>query len=523
MTYKNSVRSSSRWCASIFLFLFLVSMACAQNTIEQVQAIPGELPDPSIIKVGTTYYATGTTGDWAPHYPIYCSPDLQDWKLIGYVLNKTPDWALSSFWAPELFYKNGTFFCYYTARGTDGISKVGVATTKDISKGFDDKGPLIEWGNEAIDAFVYEQNETLYITWKAYGLTPDKPIQLLGSKLSDDGLSLVGSEFEVLTANETDWEKGGMEGQCIVAHNGYLYMLYSGNNCCGADCDYMVGVARAKKMEGPWEKYGSNPLLVGNSSWKCPGHGTLVDTGAGWYYLYHAYNTDGFPVLGRAAVLSEMYWDDATGWPYFKVDAQTSDAKRITQNITDTFDKGHLENWWRINVLAGAPEVALTNGQLRMGDAAPNSDNKAGAVLCIVPDSPDFTCETYLKEKNNALKGLVLYTNENNSMGLGVKGNELVLWKVLEGTYTELNKVTLTKADDIQLRAVVNDAKNISFQYSTGTDAWKVIEADGPSSKNASGENLAWWSSGMKAGLQVRKDSGSGDHKGVFESFQVRY
>ncbi|UWX56703.1 hypothetical protein NYZ99_09085 [Maribacter litopenaei] len=58
----------------LLLLTFSVHLG-AQMTKEQFQVIPGELPDPSIIEIEGTYYATGTTGDWAPIYPIYTSKD----------------------------------------------------------------------------------------------------------------------------------------------------------------------------------------------------------------------------------------------------------------------------------------------------------------------------------------------------------------------------------------------------------------------------------------------------------------
>ena len=59
-----------------------------------------------------------------------------------------------------------------------------------------DHGIIIEWREEAIDAFVFKDDDgKLYITWKAYGLTEGRPIEILGSELSPDGLSLVGEHF----------------------------------------------------------------------------------------------------------------------------------------------------------------------------------------------------------------------------------------------------------------------------------------------------------------------------------------
>ena len=45
--------------------------------------IPGDIPDPTVIRVGKMYYAAGTTSDFAPNYPLYESIDLVNWKQIG--------------------------------------------------------------------------------------------------------------------------------------------------------------------------------------------------------------------------------------------------------------------------------------------------------------------------------------------------------------------------------------------------------------------------------------------------------
>ena len=165
-------------------------------------------------------------------------------------------------------------------------------------------------------------------------------------------MTLVGEEFVTLTADDNEFEDNMIEGQCIFEKDGYLYMVYSGNRCCGDGCNYQVGVARSQSMEGPWEKAPSNPLIVGNSSWKCPGHGTVINTNDNWYYLYHAYNTKGFPSLGRAAIFSDMYWDEDSEWPYFKVSEETTDRGSLEKNSTDNFDKSTLNKFWRRNMRA---------------------------------------------------------------------------------------------------------------------------------------------------------------------------
>ncbi len=510
-----SFRTNGFHILSIVL-ICLPLLGFSQTNFEQIQVIPGELPDPSVIEVDGVYYATGTTGDWAPVYPIYKSTDLYHWEHIGAVFDTNPDWTMGSFWAPELFYENGTFYCYYTARGTDGISKIGVATTTDITQGFIDQGVLIDWGEEAIDAYVYREDKSLYITWKAYGLTPDKPIQILGSQLSDDGLKLIGEHFEIVTAEDDTWEKGGIEGQAIIKHGDFLYMLYSGNACCGKDCDYMVGVARSKSMEGPWKKYDQNPMLKGNSMWKCPGHGTAVQFNEDWFYLYHAYNTKGFPKLGRAALLSQMYWDE-NGWPYFKVEPSLVEGNRLEQNITEDFEGNELGRHWKFNVKNSPFNARVGNGTLTITETQPDSTNNTGAVLCVIPDDSEFEITTKVINKNSALKGIVLYTTKNHSLGLGTRGNHIILWKVEEGKYTELDsKAHLEKIDNVWLKAELKDNTGIRLSYSVDGQNWQRFDA-------LDGNNLAWWSSGMKAGLQIKKDNKSGDDNGVFDFFSIEY
>lgn len=498
-----------------FLLFTICAFQSAISQVGQVQIIPGELPDPSIIEVDGKYYATGSSNDWGPIYPIYESTDLQNWNFLTYVFQKKPDWTISSFWAPELYYKNGRFYCYYTAKRTDGVSMIGVATTDDITKGFQDQGQLLEWGTEAIDAFVYNDNEDFYITWKAYGLDRDKPIQILGAKLSDDGLSVEGTSFNMLTADSNTWEKGGIEGQSIFRNGDYLYMLYSGNACCGERCDYQVGVARARSMQDTWEKL-EDPLLVSNENWKCPGHGTAIKSKGKWYYLYHAYNSEGFPFLGRVALLSQLKWDQETKWPYFAENPLVSGYQR--KGFVDEFESDSLQPVWVHNIPAYKFQAKLKNGKLELFDSS--SEENKGAFVGISPQASNFKFSTEITQNNSALKSLALYTTDQNSLGLGYRDNVLVLWESRGGKSQILNKVNLENADKIYLRAQVEKAHKVRFSYSMDNENWTVIPA---SDKDAAvnGDHLDWWSWGMKAGLMIQANPGISS--GAFENFRITY
>ena len=64
--------------------------------------IPGDHPDPSIIRVGHDFWAAATSSEWSPQFPLFHSTDLVRWEPAGAVFEEQPAWAEGAFWAPEL-------------------------------------------------------------------------------------------------------------------------------------------------------------------------------------------------------------------------------------------------------------------------------------------------------------------------------------------------------------------------------------------------------------------------------------
>lgn len=77
---------------------------------------PFDLADPSIIVVGTTYYAYGTNAE-AGNVQVLSSSDLTHWTAVGNGLPNLPGWAVrGDTWAPAVYARDGGFFLFYTAR-----------------------------------------------------------------------------------------------------------------------------------------------------------------------------------------------------------------------------------------------------------------------------------------------------------------------------------------------------------------------------------------------------------------------
>ena len=428
--------------------------------------IPGDFADPTVIRVGNIYYASGTSSEWAPHYPLFTSTDLIHWKQLGYVLPKTPAWASSSFWAPELYYHNNTYYVYYTARKKiDGISCIGVATSKDLAKGFTDRGIVLEYGKEAIDAFVIEENGKRYITFKAYGLD-DRPIELLGQQLTDDGLKIMGKPFMLLR----DDEKKGLEGQCIVKRDNCFYLFYSAGGCCGSKCSYNINVARASSIKGPYTKFKNNPTLAEYGEWKCAGHGTIVKTPKGEdFYLYHAYNKQNDVFTGRQGMLAKLSWNKKTGWP-----ALHPVSGLMPVNFRDEFTNAKLKTNWQWDFRHSTPLIKIENGLLQLSGQT-TANNKTGTALTVRPFESNYEISTSVVNKNSSLKGLIFYGDADQSVGMAIKNYTLQVFSVKGETRNILKELPIKDITPVYLKIKVEDGSKLRFYWSDVADKWNEI------------------------------------------------
>ena len=495
----------------ICLLICFVALCCnvgaQKSTSFSNPVIKGDLADPSVIRVGNTYYLSATSSEWAPFYPVYSSDDLVNWKQIGHVFPKLPEWLSSSFWAPELYYHNNQFYAYYTARRkSDGVSVIGVATSKDPASGFEDHGLIIEHGKEAIDAFVFEDNGQLYISWKAYGLD-NRPIELLCSKLSNDGLHLEGEPFMLLR----DDDHTMMEGQSIVKKDGYYYLLYAVNGCCGPKSDYAVYAARSKELMGPYEKCPANPILAGGDGFLSCGHGTMTTTPDGrMFYICHAYLSGAEFYGGRQPILEEMKVG-ADGWIHFS--SGNVPAKKLTvpfsqtvqqsaSDFEDAFDGDKLANEWTWNYAISDVKAEMKNGNLLLSGKS-TAGTSVSSALCVRPVSPDYSIETQVVNQNQSFKGLTFYGDDKNLIVYGCKENKLVLKQVKDGAESTVSEITLPAAK-LFLKMKVTKGCLATFFWSKDGVTWKSLPG---TTNSADYSYLVRWDRVARPGLIHSGDS----------------
>lgn len=498
---------------SLAAYQAFTSSACVKSDVpEPLQIVnpvmPGDFPDPSVIRVGEDYWAAATSSEWAPQYPLLHSKDLVHWEVVGSIFTTPPSWTTANYWGPEIATDNGHFFVYYTAHKKDGPLCVGVATADQPQGPYTDHGPLVCQSDGSIDgSIVRDENNKLYLVWKQDGNSHDFPTPIWAQQLSEDGTLLVG-EKQQLIVNDTPWEGQVVEAPYITKHDGYFYLFYAGGFCCGSGCNYGTGVARSRKLLSGWEKNPLNPIVHANTDWKCPGHGTVVNDPYGRsYFLYHAMSTKDSIYVGRQGVLSEIQWG-ADGWPVI------NDRKGISGTattsppaFTDDFNGSALAPGWQWPV--GAEQtVTVANGMLTLAPTGTGATGLAAAAVGRSAFVGNYTATAVVDVSSltsGTIVGISAFGDPDHAIGAGLRAGRLELWRKDGTTQQTLTTVDAPSASSgkLQLRLTAKDGH--LFRFSASGDGTTFVDVGA----EVDGAYLPPWDRGLRVVLAVGGGAGT--------------
>ncbi|HYE13261.1 MAG TPA: family 43 glycosylhydrolase [Pyrinomonadaceae bacterium] len=502
MVLARLLRLTTAWLA--VLIAVSSSTTVAQRRAEYWNPVePGDYPDPSVIRVGNDYWATATSSEWGPEYPLLHSRDLVNWRIVGTIFKEKPAWSVGNYWAPEIAEHRGRFFIYYTARKKGGPLCVAVATAPRPSGPYRDHGPLVCQEVGSIDGFpVTDERGRRYLLWKEDGNSVSKPTPIWAQRLSADGTRLVGERKELIR-NDQPWEKHAtlpygdlVEGPALVRRNGYFYMFYSGNFCCARECNYMVGVARARNLLGPWEKNPANPIMAGNDEWKCPGHGTLVTDARGRdWFLYHAMSAKDTVYVGRQAMLDEVRWG-RDGWPTINDGRGPSSRAASPHSVRETeaadyrffddFTTATLRHGWQWPHVA-PPTLKVEparQGWLAVTPAGAQSESPVGAVVARTTTVGDYEATTLVETgrlTGGASAGLSAFGDLENALGLSVGGGKLTLWRREKNEHRVVETADAPRGASLHIRMRARGGHRYRFAVSRDGRDWRDVgdEIDG--------------------------------------------
>jgi beta-xylosidase len=408
----------------------IMALVSAQSLVSN-PIIWADVPDPSVIRVGKSYYMSSTTMHMSPGLPIMKSEDLAHWKLIGYAYDRLGDsdelnllngksaYSRGS-WASSLQYHDGT---YYVSTFSFTTGKTYIYTTRNIEKG--------EWKEHSFSpafhdhSLVFDGGRTFLI----YGAGEIRMVEL-NSDLSGPKQ---GGINQVIIADASKVAGPNInlraEGSQLFKINGKYYLHHITWPRGGMRTQL---IHRADQLEGP---YVGRILLQD----KGVAQGGFVDTPEGkWYaYLFQDHGA-----VGRIPYLVPIHWEDE--WPVAGVDGRVPDILDIPSKpkmaglaasvagivASDEFDAEKLRLAWQWNHNPVRESWSLTSrkGHLRLTTSRLDSKvTSARNTLTQRTFGPECAGEVLMdlsKMKDGDRSGLVALMNRYAWIGVRVDNGE---------------------------------------------------------------------------------------------------
>lgn len=343
----------------IFATLFMV--ACATTAAPESgmasyanPVFDADFPDPAVLRARDGfYYAYATQGRHdgrMRNVQVARSRDLVRWERLDDALPVKPGWAshTQDFWAPHVVAHRGLYYLYYSAKPDAALTDtsrglcLAVATAERPEGPFTDSGrPLLcGEGFVNIDPMAYDDPATgrRLLYWGS-GFGPIKVRELAADRISfAPGSRAIDLVPAIRTEDPANYQRL-VEGAWVIRREGFYYLFYSGDNCCGPNAHYALMVARSRNATGPFQTLAeatgapNSVILARNESWVAPGHNAVVTDGRGGHWLlYHAVDArrprsePGDEInTRRVMLLDRLVWRD--GWPRVESGTPSSDQR----------------------------------------------------------------------------------------------------------------------------------------------------------------------------------------------------
>lgn len=478
--------------------------------------LKGFNPDPSILRVGDDYYIAVSTFDWLPGVVIHHSKDLKNWHQVARPLNRTELIDLKGnpnsggVWAPQLSYADGKFWLIYSdVKVVNGPWKdvTNYLTTCETIDGEWTKPVIMNQSGFDPSLFHDDDGRKWFVNmiWDhRVGHHSFEGIALQEYDPSQE--KLVGEIKNIFKGTNVKL----VEAPHLYKKNGYYYLLTAEG---GTIFNHQETVARSRQIDGPYEVHPDNPLI---SSFYHPeiklqraGHGSLVETQAGEWYLAHLMSRPlpnetesilqdrGYSPLGRETSIQKVEWKN--DWPYLvdgnypKEEVEMPDLEEVKwpadYPIVDEFDETTLNHQWntlRIHFDEQMGSLTERPGHLRLYGAGSFHNPFSQALIARRWQSLNFEAETKVAANPISFQqqaGLVAYYNTNNWTSIHLTWDPELgrVIDLLACDRRELSRpirqaIKVPEANEgVYFRLNVNQAEYY-YSYSLDGESWEKID-----------------------------------------------
>ena len=485
--------------------------------------VSGFYPDPSVCRVGDTYWLVNSTFAYFPGVPIFKSHDLVNWHQVGHVLDresqlplKGADIGKGGIYAPQISYnpKNKT---YYMTTMNMTTFQVFYVKSKNPEKGWSEPVQMKRGGMDT--SFFFDTDGKAYVVYNTRpngGAKYEAQTAIHMNEFDWKADSIKSKTYELTTGSSCIEHPTCIEGPHLYKVGKYYYLMCAEH---GTGFTHSEVIFRSKSVFGPWENCPNNPILTQRDlpdhqrqdAVTCTGHADLVQTKEGdWWAVFlgcRPYKIDtstwepDYYNTGRETFLLPVAWKD--GWPVIlekgKAVPTVVNKKLEEQQVgnivfTDKFSSNQLNLRWiflRNPNMSNYDWKSGTGITLKADTANIYGKESPTAILCRQKNLA-FSAETevnFTPCNNQELAGLVVFQNNENNFVVGVT--------LLDGkpsltlTRTEGGKQVLVASaglldvkQPVRLKVDAN-GRSYTFSYALANGVWQTL------AKGCDGQNLS--------------------------------
>jgi len=468
-------------------------------------------PDPSFVRVGNDYYIATSTFEWFPGVQIHHSRDLVHWRLIGQALTRVSQLDLrgvpdsGGIWAPSLSFAGGKFWLVYTIVRTWGAGRPFKDTHNYLVTASSIEGPWSEpvfLHSRGFDASLFHDDDgRKWIVGIEWDYREGRPRfgGIILQEFDPQAGGMVGPVRKILQKQVL------IEGPNLYRHGGWYYLMLAEG---GTGWAHSISMARSRDLGGPYELDTHPVVLTANDDPGWPlqkaGHGELVETPAGEWYLAHlcsrAFGPERRCILGRETALQQVVWSPdgwlrlSTGGVHPLVEVAAPAGLPVmpwpARPARDDFERDALSPEWstlRVPASEGWLSLRERPGWLRLrGRECPHSLHDQSLVAqrlqtfrCVAETRLAFAPTHFTQAA-----GLVCWYDTRTHFALRMTHDESrgpILGVVLtdDGKYQEPAEGTLSVAgwSDMYLRADIA-APRLTFSASPDGMRWQRVGPD---------------------------------------------
>lgn len=383
--------------------------------------LPGDHPDPTLLKVGLDFYHCGSSFHFNPYMPIYHSKDLVHWEVIGRVLppakaSWVTDRPSAGTWQGAITYFYGSYWIYFSANG------------QWFCKADSPKGP---W-TDAVELKTNPVTGPLGYDNSIFIDDDGKPYMVIKNGQKVNRIQELGKDGQLTgTVMNLDWINAKLqyswaEGPVMCKRNGFYYYFPAGDVSGG---QYAMRGKELTADSTKWERLGEffKPISDPNVGFRRPNHMSapvqLAD-GTWWTIAqsYETYKDDDWSGTGRQTSLYQVIWEGDRPWgvapttqPVEKPNLpQSGILWRSTQS--DDFDADVLSANWHFLTKKAAASYSLSakKGWIRLTPdkelthlVQKETDHYYTAVTKVDLDASDATAKAGIYLTNGNQKVIV--------------------------------------------------------------------------------------------------------------------